>query len=434
MKSPGSMQPNTPTRQPLTPLVQSTNNTPTPAQNTADPVAGSTAPSTEQSTMAGPPAPKRKKLTAAEKVMKEQEEAAKRAEREKLRQEKEADRIAKQEEKEKKKAETEAARQAKLQAKEEKRLEQEKKDREKKEEAERKARAQPKIANFFAKKDSAAPKQSNVIAVVKARSPSPAARVAVQTEYRKLAIPFFVHDTVTMAKSPFAVDKGTQETKAAIIDDYLTGKRSPFPTKPFDPVDRLNLVAKPPPRGRSYPSVKELLSDEEGAISNPIDLPAERLSLPSHHSLKDIPMKQFSFHEDVRPGYYGTVTNVPTYPKIKKMAKNPVAKDLPLDYDYDSEAEWVQGDEEEDVEGMDEMSEEDDDEDETMHDFLDDADDNARLPGPLAPAGSSMEPEVSGICFEDRLRQNPDPQMYRFRMEFIIREYLCLHDILNYRY
>lgn len=380
--------------------------------------------------MAGQPAPKRKKLTPAEKAAKDQEEAAKKAEKERLRLEKEAERVAKQEEKEQKRQDALAARQAKLQAKEEKRLEVEKKEREKKEEAERKARAQPKIANFFAKKDSAPPKQSNIIAVVKTRSPSPAARAAVQTEYRKLAIPFFVHDTVRMAKSPFAMDKETQETKAAIIDEYLTGKRPPVPTKPFDAVGRLNLASRPAPRGKSYPSVKELLADDEGGMSNPIDLIAERLSLPSRRSLEDIPMKQLSFHEDVRPAYYGTITSVPTFPKLKKLAKKPIAKDLPLDYDYDSEAEWVQGDEEEDVEGMDEMSEEEDEEDETMHDFLDDADDTARVPGPLAPAGASMEPEVSGICFEDRLSQNPDPELYKFKMEFIIRKYLVCFDTI----
>lgn len=337
----------------------------------------------------GPPKKqkKQKQLTPAEQAEKDKAEAIKKEKKEKI--------------------------EMRRQAKEQKRAEQEKK----KEEAAKKARSQQKIGNFFGKPAPKAENASVAETTVKAKSPPPA---AVLTDYDKLAQPFFVHQSVKLAKSAFAMNEETREAKTNILTDYLAGKRSPVSTEPFNPVTTLGLVNNPVPRGRSYPRVKDLVGDQDGAMSNPIDLIAESLSLPTRQSLKGIPIKQFSFHEDVRPGYYGTITSVQSVATLKKMAKHPVAKDLPLNYDYDSEAEWVQGDEEEDAEGLDEMSDDDEDEEDakSLDEFLDDSDDVRR--GPLVSM-STMEPESSGICFEDRTRRNPNLQMYKFRMEFLIR-------------
>lgn len=373
----------------------------------------------------GPPK-KRKKLTPAEKKAKEEEEAAKKAERDKKIQEREAQKKLDEEKKQQRLAEKQAAQaernaeiEAKKKAKEEKRLEQEKREREKREEAERKARAQTKIASFFVKKDPVAPKALKVVDnAVKARSPSPA---AAQAEYAKLALPFFVHTGVTMAKTPFGVDEETREAKTKILTEHLDGKRPPVEVKPFDPLTRLQLVSMPSSRGRSFPCVKNLMTDHEGISSNAVDLIAESLSLPTKRSLKSIPMKQLSFHEDVRPAYYGTVTSVQSAAMLRKMARNPTAKDLPLNYDYDSEAEWVQGEEEED-EAIDDMTDDDEEEDDakSLNEFLDDEDDVGRPTGRLMVG--NLEPETTGICFEDRKRANPNPQMYKFRMEFLIRK------------
>lgn len=384
----GPASPSTPSRQPLQPVVQ-------PAQNHGPPDAQSSVATPATITLPtgqGPPKKqkKQKQLTPEEQAAKDVAEAAKREKNEKIRL-----------------------------AKEQKRVEKEKK----KEEAERKARAQPKIANFFAKKDGATPKAEKASVVdttVKATSPAPAAE---PTDYDKVAIPFFIHQSVKVAKSAFAMDEETQETKTQLLTDYLAGKRSPVDPKTFNPLASLNLATTPVRRGKSYPRVKDLMAEQDGGMSNSIDLIAKSLSLPTRESLKKIPVKQFRFHEDVRPGYYGTVTNIQPATILKKMARKPLAKELPLNYDYDSEAEWVQGDEEEDAEGLDEMSEdeEEEDDDKSLDEFLDDADDIRR--GPLMTAGS-MEPETSGICFEDRTRRNPNLQMYKFRMEFLIRKHL----------
>lgn len=385
----GPASPSTPSRKPLQSVAQ-------PAQNTSPAAAQSctTTPGTMTlPTGQGPPKKQKKQkvLTPEEQAAKDQAEAAKREKNEK----------------------------AKL-AKEQKRVEKEKKKEEadrKKEEAERKARAQPKIANFFAKKEGAAPKIEKPAIVdeaAKARSASP---LAQRTDYDKLAIPFFIHQSVKLAQSKFMIDDEAREAKTQILTDFLAGKRSPV--KP-----NLGLVAAPVARGKSYPRVKDLMAEQEGGLSNSVNLTADSLSLPNRKLLKSIPVKQFSFHEDVRPGYYGTVTSVHSVPTLKKMAKKPTAKDLPLNYDYDSEAEWVQGDEEEDAEGLDDMSddEEEEDDDKSIDEFLDDSDDIRR--GPLMTAGS-MEPESSGICFEDHTHRNPNSEMHKFRMDFLIRKQRC---------
>lgn len=76
-----------------------------------------------------------------------------------------------------------------------------------------------------------------------------------------------------------------------------------------------------------------------------------------------------SFHEDYRPPYHGT------WSKRSKIVtgKTPFAKDTThLDYDYDSEAEWEEGDDEigEDVED-DTKDQEDDEEEAKMYDYDD---------------------------------------------------------------
>lgn len=425
LTEPGSSQPsvestapNTPNRQPLQP-VQPTPNTSITSQPT------STATTSTKILPAGqaPPPKKRRKLTPAEKEAKEKEDAARKLEIEKKKREVEAAKALKEEQKEAKRAEREKKAAEAEKAKEEKKKEVERKAREKQEEAERKARAQPKIANFFAKKkEQAAVVITEAVikdVAVRTRSPSP----AIKTEYEKLAQPFFIHQHVSLAKSAFSLDEETREAKSTILDDYLSGKRSLVATTPFKPVDMLQLAHPPRPRGKLYPNVRELMSEQYGAIA--LDQTAEAQKLRADKArkvLKNIPCKQLSFHEDVRPGYYGTVTSVQSLGNLRKLAKKPINKDLPLNYDYDSEAEWVQGDEEPDDEGedLDDDEDEEEDDDKSIDEFLDDSEDVTRVRGPYAMG--NMEPDISGLCFEDHLRKNPNPEMRKYRMEFMIRE------------
>lgn len=387
-----------------------------------------------------PPAKKRKRLTSAERTAQEEDKAAKKAEADAAKRAKEAEKEQKrkereeelerkarekrekEEELEQKKKEKEAKdheREQKRKEKQEAAEEKERKKREKQEEEDRKKKAQRSIDGFFTKHSSTPKKAQTAVAdvAVGARSPSPAQE---QTEYQKLATPFFIKENVKLA-SNHVLDSETQAVKTSILDDYLAGRRPPFTAKPFDPVNTLHLPAHSS-RGKSHPSVKSLLSEHTGLGSGRLDLPTEAQNFRTkniQHWLKRIPVKHLKFHEDVRPAYYGTVTSVEFVESLKKLARKPMTKDLPLSYDYDSEAEWVDDDGEgDDVSLMDE-DDVDDDDGEVMDDFLDDSEDIGR--GPRFTTGA-MEPESSGLCFEDRTRRNPHPQMYKFRMEFMIRQ------------
>ncbi|POS75299.1 hypothetical protein DHEL01_v206300 [Diaporthe helianthi] len=371
-----------------------------------------------------PPAKKRRKLTEDEKKAQADEKAAKEAEKEKKRKEKEAEAERKKAESEKKRAEADKK---KAEA-EKKKAETERKKREKEEEAERKKRAQPKIGSFFTKQTLTSNLKTELPAG--ARSPSPAAQE--RNEYRRLAQEFFVKENVRLASNKFALSPDSQAAKVAELDDFVAGTRGPIEIQPSDPFQALNLpdgIAQP--RGKIYPSVRTLLSDSDGLRTSPIDLTTESQNLriqDTRQALRRIPLKHLKFHEDVRPAYYGTVTSVESLASLRKLAKNPIAKDLPLNYDYDSEAEWV--DDGDDGEGDDVslMDEDDVDEEdgEGIDDFLDDSEDAGRGPRMLA---GTMEPESSGVCFEDRTRKNPNPQMYKFRMEFMIPNLKHHHSV-----
>jgi chromatin assembly factor 1 subunit A len=362
-----------------------------------------------------PPAKKRRKLTEEEKKAQADDKAAREAERERKRKEKEAEAEKKKAESDKKKAEAEK-----------KKAETERKKREKEEEAERKQRTQPKIGSFFAKQtltSNLKEPRGRTDLPVGARSPSPVA--TERNDYQRLAQEFFVKENVTLASNKFAPSPTSQAAKVAVLDDFVAGRRAPIETKSSDPFRALNLpngIAHP--RGKIYPSVRGLLSGSDGLQTSLADLTTESQNLriqKTQQALRRIPLKHLKFHEDVRPAYYGTVTSVESLASLRKLAKNPIAKDLPLNYDYDSEAEWVDGGDDGEGDDVSLMEEDDVDEEdgEGLDDFLDDSEDVGR--GPRMTAGI-MEPESSGVCFEDRTRKNPNPQMYKFRMEFMIRE------------
>ncbi|KAK6356815.1 chromatin assembly factor-I (CAF-I) p90 subunit [Orbilia javanica] len=128
--------------------------------------------------------------------------------------------------------------------------------------------------------------------------------------------------------------------------------------------------------------------------------------------LQKLPRKILKYAEDVRPAYRGTYTRVPTSSGLRK-GRNPFQKSLPgVEYDYDSEAEWVQ---EPDDDGEDIMSEEDEDPMETgsadeMDDFLDDEEDTIKkrinVAGPLIPA-------ASGLIWDGECPQSDELMQYK---------------------
>jgi chromatin assembly factor 1 subunit A len=358
----------------------------------------------------------RKAEMEARKVEKEKQEAVKAAE-------KEAEKAAKAAEK----AKADSEKQAKAEEREKKKREKEEEEARKAEEKARKAeelakkaRAQPTLASFFKLKPTA-PKEVKTDEVTHASLAGTPQKPAVKeiSAYDQMFKPFFVKEQVTLAPR-FQMDEATRDAKTRIFEEYVGGKRGEVDVKPFNPEQALQLPFLLP-RGRLYPRVRDIMAEwTNNASGKSVDLTTESQNTQirrTRQALQDVPMKFLGFREDVRPPYYGTVTNMPqSLAALRKLARSPTAKDvLPLQYDYDSEAEW----QEEDGEDVDLMDDDEDDaeNDEDMGDFLDDSED-VTLARPLLVSG--LEPESIGICWEDRKRLGPSPHMYKFRMEFIL--------------
>jgi chromatin assembly factor 1 subunit A len=401
---------------------------------------------TSTSNVAAPP-PKRKRLTAAEKEARDKEIADKKKEREKEIAEKKKEREEKAAAKAAETAKVEAEKAARAKEREEKRKQKEEEDRIKNQEREEKrkkkeeeqrlaqeakdkaARQQPKLQSFFGAPKS--PKKDGPTTAGKKESPQKrgscdADTKARKSEYQKLFQPFFLRDNTRLASSATQMDEETKAAKSAILDEYVSGKRQlDRNDATFDVVEALALPSVPRERGRLHHPVKHIMEavykDSEMAEGNTDE--ANKILKEARQKLSRVPMKVIAFSQDVRPPYYGTVTFQPFVlgkSHMRKLARRSMGRRLPLDYEYDSEAEW-QEEEGEDVDMDDD--EEDLDEEDDMEGFLDDSEDN--LPSRRLFA-NTIEPESSGICFENSDRKGPNHTLYDNRMEIILGEYTDL--------
>ncbi|KAK2035731.1 hypothetical protein LZ31DRAFT_561637 [Colletotrichum somersetense] len=380
------------------------------SSSSSNPSASNPTPSANQSA-------KRKRRTAAEKEAEEKEKAQKKKEREEKKEAKQAE-----------KAKADAEKQAKL---DEKRRKKEEEERKIQEEKEKKERAQPKLSSFFKlpatpKKDPAAANNAKTESPAKAAATPDPAPPAVKKEeespYEKLFKPFYVHSTVRLARNPFEMDQETHEAKTKILEEYLDGKREPAQVGKFDPVDIFHLPCRPAERGRIYPPVRYTMEKMQKLTQHAQGISEEDKKAAvkeAADAMRHIPVKHLRFYQDVRPPYRGTVTLKPYQAGksgMRRLARRPTLRDqLPLNYEHDSEAEWES--EGEDVDMDDEDDEDLDDGDGDMDGFLDDSDDN----GPARfVSANGLEPESTGLCWEDRKRMGPNRTVYEHRMEFIL--------------
>ncbi|KAI8155140.1 Chromatin assembly factor 1 subunit rlf2 [Colletotrichum sp. SAR 10_70] len=395
--------------------------------------------STAASSTAQPPA-KRKRRTAAELEAEAKEKAQKKKEREEEKEAKQVEKAKLDAEKQVKRAEK-AKEEAEKQAKrDEKRRKKEEEERKIKEEKEKKERAQPKLMSFFTpKKAPVTPKKESPAAAVKTESPAkasaaestPAPVKEEKSEYEKRFKPFFVHETVRMAKNPFEMDEEAHTAKSQILDEYIDGKRTMDESSKFNPVEIFQLPCRPAPRGRIYPPVRytmekmqKLTQKAEGASEED----RKAVTKETADALRKIPVKTLRFWQDVRPPYKGTVTLRPYQAGkdgMRRLARNPTLRGLvPVNYDHDSEAEWES--EGEDVDIDDDEDEDLDGDGEDMDEFLDDSEDS----GPARfVSANGLEPVSTGVCWEDRKRMGPNRTMYEHRMEFILESLDSHHSI-----
>jgi len=186
----------------------------------------------------------------------------------------------------------------------------------------------------------------------------------------------------------------------------------------FNPCEVFNIIPFTRRRGRHNRPVKEILQKIQYA-SDPSLQPTAKQDPTTvqnlHQLLRKITLKSLKFGEDVRPPYQGTYTRSVPEASAKKLCRNPYHRGLPdTNYDYDSEVEWEEPEEGEDLNSEEEEDLSDDGEDD-MDGFLDDEDD-ALAGGKRRLIVGDLEPVSSGIRWA---ANGVDPESKCYRIETI---------------
>ncbi|KAL4972076.1 chromatin assembly factor 1 subunit A-domain-containing protein [Aspergillus desertorum] len=374
-----------------------------------------------QSQESAPPAAKKRKLLPAEREAKQQEKEAR--ERQKLEEKarKDEERARREEEKRKRDAEKEEERkkrEEKKRAKDEERAAREEERRKKDEERLKKERAQMKLNSFFAK-PKVPTEQSSSTAGGSPKKPSgdgfPAGssdKAREVSDYKREFPDFFLHPNTTLAPPHrFERDGEALAHLREKLDSFFRNRSAEQLT--FRPSELFKLMPYKRRRGYQKMSVRDILLQ----MQNLSDLPetsdaARRLQ----ESLKQVQMKSLKFGEDVRPPYQGTYTKQLSKEAATKLMRNPFSRVLPeVNYDYDSEAEWEDAEEGEELDSEEE-EEGSEDGDEDMDGFLDDEDDHLAN-GKRRLLVGDLEPVCTGIKWQD---QGSDPELEAYKIETIL--------------
>ncbi|KAJ5665272.1 uncharacterized protein N7477_007720 [Penicillium maclennaniae] len=373
------------------------------------------------------PAAKKRKLSPASQQAKQQEKEQKERQKAEEKHKKEEDKRLKGEEKKKREAakeeekrlkeEEKKKREEKKKAKEEekaaKEAAKEEEKRRKEEEKQKKEKAQPKLNSFFAK-----PRLPSVAAGTSApASPKKAASSdidttaevpsSVKSDYQRDFPDFFLQSHTTVAPPHrFERDSEALQHVRQKIDSYMAPHNATSQPISFRPSEVFNIIPFSRRRGRNNRPVKEILQKIQHANDDSLQPGAKQDPAPVqnlHKLLRKITIKSLKFGEDVRPPYQGTWTRTVPEPAVKKLCRNPYYRGLPdINYDYDSEAEWEEPEEGEDLNSEDEEEMSDEGEDD-MDGFLDDEDDalvggkRRLIVGDLEPANSGIRWAADGI-------------------------------------
>ncbi|KAH3905482.1 hypothetical protein HBH56_218350 [Parastagonospora nodorum] len=394
-----------------TPLSVRSVQTPSPFKATATPT--TTAPSSSvnapASSNAAQPA-KRRKLTQKEKDDQKLEKEAKAKARAEKKAQKEAEDKLKEEEKQKKADE-----------REEKRRQKEEEQQQKEEEKAKKERSQMKLNAFFAKpkgtgvspgkvsvesSQKPTPSTASLLpvpsgAATNSAPPSPQKNIVknAQSDYDRYFLPFNLPaHTILAPKNSFMEDSDKMQAARARLDKLIAREDAAM-----EPITSQHLKSALPSlgrRGMKTSSIVEVVECVNRSSDQPIDLTDDTIASREKplDMLMQIPMKYIHFGEDVRPPYYGTYTRSYTEVQAARLARKPVSRlRQDTNYDYDSEAEWEEPEEGEDLdsEGDDDLEEEAEDD---MDGFLDDEEDpqvKRRL------ISGDLQPVSTGLCWQD---------------------------------
>lgn len=268
----------------------------------------------------------------------------------------------------------------------------------------------------------------------------------VLSDYEKEFPPFFVHPHMTLApanrfhRDPDSMKHACEKLDEALHDSATASTTPPTTTTMTDhppaPATKPKKIFDMLPYRRRRnlqrtPCAKELIMSMQDPSSNTVDLTAASRQL--EETLKKIPMKFLSYYEDVRPPYTGTFTRRIPPSDAAKLCRNPFGRLIPqVDYDYDSEAEWEDPEEGEDLDS-DDGDEEVDDEDDDMDGFLDDGDEDVPS-GKRKIMVDSLEPVCSGLRFEsdEQDSNGVDPVFENHQLEIIGGALPCGKCLFNH--
>ncbi|CAG8899802.1 unnamed protein product [Penicillium egyptiacum] len=358
-----------------------------------------------------------------EKAKREEERRVKAEEKKKRDAEREGEKRHREEEKRKKEAQREEERKQrdeKKKAKEDEKAAKEEEKRKKDEEKEKKTRSQTKLNSFFTKPPISSASSGQVIT---APSPKKASTTAdsscetrgVQSDYEREFPAFFLQSHTSVAPPHrFERDSDALKHVRETIDTCLRNE-TPIQTYPFRPSEVFQII--PFRRGHQPTSVKDILLQLQ--ISDDPSQPTQNQSvIPTprpQELLRKVTMKSLKFGEDIRPPYQGTYTRPVSELSTRRLARNPYHRGLPdTDYDYDSEAEWEEPEEGEELDSEEEDEGSDEGEDD-LEGFLDDEDD-VLAGGKRRLIVGDLEPVSTGIKWAGN---GVDPEMEVYRMETI---------------
>lgn len=243
-------------------------------------------------------------------------------------------------------------------------------------------------------------------------------------DYKRHFPQFFIQShTVLAPQNRFARDTEGLLRRAERIDEAISKTVGEDPST-NQGLDDLHLYFKRSKRTPPMLSVKEAINSAAGSSANPIDVMGVTSSTGNPRLiLGHIAMKFLRFAEDVRPPYIGTYSKTPIKGSISSLARNPLGRVRPdTNYDYDSEAEWEDPIDGEDLNSEGEEEEEDEDEGE-MEGFLDDEEPNAVRRRPLL---GDQEPICSGICWEGESHSSNGsllPDLNPYRIDVLLGKY-----------
>ena len=293
--------------------------------------------------------------------------------------------------------------------------------------------AQLRVINFFAKKEKepkgtpdGPSRQGSLEPTIKADVDTNSAYdTGCQTDFEKDFPFFFLHAHTTLAQSRVNALTGP-DAEAALgrLGEGSAGDEKDGKTK-LKLREMFGGATKRHVKRLCTPSVKELVGRVIGSEDHPVD-PTSPAYANAVRTLERVPVKFLKYREDVRPPYIGTFTKQPST-SVSKVCRNPFTRAFAMvDYEYDSEAEWGDDCEGEDIESDGEEDEEGDGEDDEMEDFIDDEGVEQQSPS-KRKIEEDLKPLCTGIFFEEDHDTTLAPwgdgtiDMAQFRCQHLLR-------------